>query len=134
LNRIKQITAIALSGSLILSTARPAKSQAQVLAPLACATGVGCVLIGAATVGGIVYYIWQNQQTGKKHYNTIDDPEAEQVPEYDEPVIAASPEEANRICQQKARANGVEVSRVQMPSRIRPGNNQIYRCWFKFVP
>ncbi|HTL88238.1 MAG TPA: hypothetical protein VL134_02480, partial [Leptolyngbya sp.] len=64
MKRIQSVIAIGLVGSFAFSTAKPAQSQAQVLAPAVCATGVGCVLIGVATVGGIAYWVWQNNQTG----------------------------------------------------------------------
>ncbi|KAM3100637.1 hypothetical protein ACKFKF_11455 [Phormidesmis sp. 146-12] len=61
----------------------------------------------------------------------LNDPETEEVVEYDEPILASSPEEANRICREKALRDGVEVSWVQQPSKPKQGANQQYRCWFK---
>lgn len=58
-----------------------------------------------------------------------DNPDA-QPEDWDEPVVAASPEEAERICKQRAANYGVKFNRVQPPSRIRTGQNQTYRCWY----
>ena len=56
---------------------KEARSQAQLLAPALCSTGVGCILVGVATVGGIAYWVWQSRDTGKQHYLKIEDPEEE---------------------------------------------------------
>jgi hypothetical protein len=61
----------------------------------------------------------------------LQDPEEAEPNEYDEPILAVSLEEANRICRQKAARDGVEVVRVQPPRRIQIGRTQQYRCWFK---
>ena len=58
----------------------------------------------------------------------------EQPQQYDEPIIAANIEEAERICRIKAQRDGVKLVRVRQPSRIRPGNNQQYRCIFESNP
>lgn len=60
----------------------------------------------------------------------LQDPEA-QPNEWDEPILAADPQEAERICRQRAAKYRVEFRRVQPPSRVRPGQNQQYRCWFQ---
>lgn len=72
---IQRITAISLVGILGFSTSQPVRSQAQLLVPAACATGVGCVLVGTVVVAGIAYYVWQHRQTGKKYYMAIDEPD-----------------------------------------------------------
>lgn len=74
---LRRTTAIAAAVALTFSTAKPARSQAQLLLPAACATGVGCVLVGTVVVAGIVYYVWQNNQTGQQYRMPIEDPEAE---------------------------------------------------------
>jgi hypothetical protein len=81
-------------------------------------------------IGGIGYYIWQNSQTGEEYKMPIADPE-EEVAEWDEPIVAQSPEEADRICRAKAAQYGVELVGVQQPSRVRRGQNQQYRCRFQ---
>jgi hypothetical protein len=49
-----------------------AKSNPAVLvAPAACATGVGCILIGTAIVGGALVYVWQNSQTGARYHTPV---------------------------------------------------------------
>ncbi len=66
----------------------------------------------------------------------ITDPESpdEQPQEYDEPIIAANLEEAERICRAKAQQDGTKLVRVKQPSRIKPGTNQQYRCIFESNP
>lgn len=56
----------------------------------------------------------------------ITDPENpdEQPQQYDEPIIAASPEEAERICRTKAQQDGTKLVAVKQPPRVRPGTNQ----------
>jgi hypothetical protein len=108
----------------------PAQAQVEILAPAICSTGIGCVLLGTVVIGGIGYYIWQNSQTGEEYKMPIADPE-EEVTEWDEPIVAQNPEEAERECRAKAAQYGVELVRVQKPSRVRRGQNQQYRCWFK---
>jgi hypothetical protein len=71
----------------------PAQAQVEVLAPAICSTGVGCVLLGTVVIGGIVYYVWQNNQTGEEYQMPIEDPE-EEATEWDEPIVAQTPEEA----------------------------------------
>jgi hypothetical protein len=61
----------------------------------------------------------------------LQDPETHPAPQYDEPVLAADAAEADRICRKKAEEQGVELVRVQPPSKIRKGKNQTYRCWFQ---
>ncbi|WP_062288944.1 hypothetical protein [Nostoc piscinale] len=69
---MKRFTSLVLVGAISISCLSPRPSQANpaVLAPAAfCAgtAGVGCVLIGVATVGGIGYYFWSHRK-GKKTY------------------------------------------------------------------
>lgn len=66
----------------------------------------------------------------------LTDPENpdEQPYQYDEPIIATSPEEAERICRTKAQQDGVKLIRLKPPARIKPGRNQIYRCIFESNP
>ncbi|GAC1463423.1 MAG: hypothetical protein NVS2B14_11020 [Chamaesiphon sp.] len=55
----------------------------------------------------------------------------EQPQLYDEPIIAKSLEEAERICRIKAQQDGVKLIKIKQPSRIRAGINQQYRCIFE---
>ncbi len=66
----------------------------------------------------------------------INDPENpdEQPQQYDEPVLAASPEEAERICRIKAQQDGVKLVKVKPPTRVKSGSNQQYRCIFESNP
>lgn len=52
-----------------------ARSQPALLAPALCSTGVGCILVGVATIGGIAYWVWQNQKTGERFYQHTEEPE-----------------------------------------------------------
>lgn len=69
--------AIALTISLCSVAVRPtqANSQPALIAPALCSTGVGCVLVGVATIGGIAYWVWQNQKTGERFYQHTEEPE-----------------------------------------------------------
>lgn len=65
---MRRLIILALISSFI--PAPKAQANPAVLAPAAfCAgtAGVGCVFIGVATIGGIVYYVWQRSD-GKKTY------------------------------------------------------------------
>ncbi|WP_062288805.1 hypothetical protein [Nostoc piscinale] len=69
---MRKFTSLVLVSAISISCLSPRPSQANpaVLAPAAfCAgtAGVGCVLIGVATVGGIGYYFWSHRK-GKKTY------------------------------------------------------------------
>lgn len=66
----------------------------------------------------------------------ITDPENpdEQPQQFDEPILAATLEEAERICRLKAERDGVKLVSVQSPSRIRLGKNQRYVCIFESNP
>ncbi len=66
----------------------------------------------------------------------ITDPEnpEEQPQQFDEPILAASLEEAQRICRFKAKRDGVKLVSIQPPSRVRAGKNQRYLCIFQSNP
>jgi hypothetical protein len=119
---------IALITALAVTQLTPQRANAQAAAVV--------VPVGAAIVilGGIAYYTWLNSQGHEQLVPTssaiLEDPEEDQS-EWDDPIIAASPEEAARECRRRAERDGVELVRVQPPSRVRPGQNQSYRCWFK---
>ena len=103
---IRRITAIAAVGVLVFSTAKPVKSQAEVLLPAACATGVGCVLVGTIVIAGVAYYVWQNNQTGQQYRMAIEDPEAEarrMGRTQSEPVTAGTRPKAEAKCRTLAR-------------------------------
>lgn len=104
---IHKFIAIVLAGSLTLSNTNPARSQAQVLLiPAACATGVGCVLIGTVIVAGVVYYVYQSSRHPKSLY-MIEDPDAEMGRmgghHQTEPVTAGTRKKAEALCQQFAK-------------------------------
>jgi hypothetical protein len=138
MSKIQSIRARCLAGAISLTSAivlpqfipPPAQAQFEILAPAICSTGIGCVLLGTVVIGGIAYYVWQNSQTGEQYRMPIEDPE-EEVAEWDEPIVAQTPEEADRTCRAKAAQYGVKLVRVQQPSRVRRGQNQQYRCWFE---
>lgn len=50
---------------------------------------------------------------------------------FDEPILADSPEEATRICRQKAERDGTKLISVKEPSKVRRGLIQSYRCIFE---
>ncbi len=50
---------------------KKAEAQAQILAPVLCATGIGCAVIGVVTIGGIAYYLLQNTQTGTFYHKPL---------------------------------------------------------------
>ncbi len=73
----RKIISTALAGLILATTARPAQSNpAMVAAPALCSTGVGCVFVGIAVIGGISYYVWQNSQTGDRYHSplNVEDP------------------------------------------------------------
>jgi hypothetical protein len=83
------------------------------------------------------YYVWTNSEGLREQVAVpsssmpmIDDPEEERS-EWDDPIVARDPEEAERECRARAARDGVELVRVQNPSKIRRGQDQAYRCWFK---
>lgn len=68
----RKIISAALAGLILATTARPAQSNpAMVAAPALCSTGVGCVFVGVAVIGGISYYVWQNSQTGTTYHKPV---------------------------------------------------------------
>ncbi|MBD2055298.1 hypothetical protein H6F88_04540 [Oculatella sp. FACHB-28] len=128
--RSKPFAAIALAAAFAVPVTMPARANpASPTPPAICGTGVGCLQIGVAGIGGITYYVWEDNQTGGRYYSPIEEP-GEVVSEWGEPIIAASPEEADWECTARAQQYGVSRARVQQPSRIRSGQNQQYRCWF----
>lgn len=52
-----------------------AEANPAIVAPALCSTGVGCVFVGIAVIGTIGYAVWQNTQTGERHYMPIEEPE-----------------------------------------------------------
>ncbi|BAY55288.1 hypothetical protein NIES2135_21110 [Leptolyngbya boryana NIES-2135] len=116
--RSKGKIAIALTLSLSAVTFQPreARSNPALVAPAACATGVGCVLVGVAVVGGLAYYVWQgNNPKSQRHYDRIEDPEEEARylggPHETEPVIAGTIKDARRKCEQLARGRRIKEVR-----------------------
>ena len=77
LRAFKKRIAIVMAVSICTATLPPtrARSQPALLAPAFCATGIGCVLIGIATIGGVAYWVWQSRDTGARHYDKIEEPE-----------------------------------------------------------
>ncbi|MBD2358160.1 hypothetical protein H6G41_26710 [Tolypothrix sp. FACHB-123] len=64
--KLQQASAVGISIAMFCSTlSRPVNANpAVILAPAAfCAgtAGVGCILIGTAVVGGVIYYVWQTK-------------------------------------------------------------------------
>jgi len=67
--------ALAISTCAVTFQTNKAKSQPVLLAPALCSTGIGCVLVGVAVVGGVAYYVWQSQGDGARYYDKIEEPE-----------------------------------------------------------
>ncbi len=61
----------------VLITLKPteARSNPAIIAPAACATGVGCIAVGIVFIGTVGYLVWQSQSTGKMYYDVIEEPE-----------------------------------------------------------
>ncbi len=91
-------------------------NPALVAAPAACATGVGCVLVGVAVAGGLAFYVWQsNNPKAQRHYDRIEDPEEEARylggPHETEPVVAGTAKAAMQKCKQLARGRRIKEVR-----------------------
>ncbi len=71
----QRLLAVVLVGCFTATNVRPARAQAELLLPAACATGVGCLIVGVVVIAGVTYYVFQHQQTRRKYYLAIDDPE-----------------------------------------------------------
>lgn len=55
----------------------------------------------------------------------------EQEPErWDEPILASSPDEAQKECQKRAAQYGVELESVTEPRKVE-NRSQVYRCNYK---
>lgn len=137
---------IILSSTLALSLALhiPLKARAipaAVVAPAVCVgtAGIGCILVGSAVVGGIVYYAWQNTQTKKRIITKkngqivkiLDDPEEENSDErqgdsgvWDEPIYSPTEEIARAECKNLARLYNVKLVDVKFDGKT-------FRCYFR---
>jgi hypothetical protein len=126
LKTIRRLTAIGLAGSFIIFTTKPAKSNPAVLAaPAICSTGVGCVLIGVAVLGGGAYYVWQSHK-GDRVYHHVTDPEEEAKwlggPHETEPVIAGKREDAEKKC--------LKLAKGRRFKEVRWSHKNIWDCVF----
>lgn len=77
IQKFRRRVAIALLPTILVSL-KPIEARANpalVAAPAACATGVGCIAVGIVFIGTVGYLVWQNQGTGKMHYDAIEEPE-----------------------------------------------------------
>ncbi len=63
----RRAVAVAVAALAIIHVPSPARSNPAAVLPAACATGAGCVFVGAVLLGGTVYYIWQHQRTGRRY-------------------------------------------------------------------
>ncbi|NJN59706.1 MAG: hypothetical protein HC879_20590 [Leptolyngbyaceae cyanobacterium SL_5_9] len=121
----KQFASVALIATLFLPATPARANPALVAAPAICATGVGCILIGTAIVGGIAYYVWQNSRTGEQYHVPIEDPEEEsdsmgRNAQQGRVVRAGSASEAHTIC-----SGWADGRRVGTPTNL--GNGR-WRC------
>ncbi|MEP0874108.1 hypothetical protein NDA01_30880 [Trichocoleus desertorum AS-A10] len=128
------IALAAVTAALSISQRTEATPAALVPAVATCMSTPQCV-VAVVTVGGVVY--WQVKHALENPIlipmPVLDDPEnpTEQPQIWDEPILAGSSAEAERICRQRAAKYGVELNKVQQPSRVKEGQNQQYRCWFR---
>lgn len=102
-------------------------NPAALVAPAACATGVGCILIGVAVVGGAAYYVWQsNQKTPRRIYMPIEDPEEESRylggPHETEPVIAGTAADARKRC--------LKLAKGRRLKEVRWSQKNVWDCVF----
>jgi len=67
LSKRSVITFGAVTLLIATQTPRPAEANPAIAAPAVCVTGVGCVLLGTVVIGGAIYYVWQNQRTGRRY-------------------------------------------------------------------
>lgn len=59
-NLAQKALAVMLASSLALNvSAKPVRSNPAALAPVLCATGAGCLLVGTIAVAGGLYYVWE---------------------------------------------------------------------------
>ncbi len=64
--RISRITSLLLACNISVLSIPSARASSAILAPALCSTGVGCIFVGAVTVGSIVYYVWRTND-GKQY-------------------------------------------------------------------
>ena len=74
--KLKRFTSAIVAASICLAPIariQRANSNPAIIAPIAfCAgtAGVGCVLVGTAIVGGVIYCVWQNSEGKRVHANS----------------------------------------------------------------
>jgi hypothetical protein len=132
MKRASTAIALLLTLPIVLLKPQPVKANAALLIPETAAIVV---------ILGLTYYTWVNSEgykiwTNSQGYEVPDPSPALEVRGgdsglWDDPIIAASPEEARQECQARAKRDGVTLDRVQEPRQVRRGTNQSYRCWFK---
>src|SRR6476619_2766354 len=129
-----RLTAIACSATLAMNAwpHRAAANPAAIPAVTACAASVYCA-IGVAVVGGVTYWTLthNNQQPILVPLQPmVVDPE-EPIEEWDEGILADSPEQAARKCRALAKGYGLDLISVKRPSKIKKGQSQRYECKFR---
>lgn len=88
----KKLTSIVLSVVLLAITVKPVKANPAVIAPISiCAgtAGIGCILIGTAVVGGVVYYVWQ-MSDGSRFLSDVKDWRDNNNPQNPEDAISST--------------------------------------------
>ena len=121
---MKRLISAILAISITASIAKPVKANPAAAIPLTlCSTGVGCVLVGTAIIGGVVVYIWRKQQ-GKKTYAIQSTEDGQVLAHWDV-------EKENRhtvwgdatLCHKMGKKNGWKLKRIE-------GGNGEYTCIF----
>lgn len=132
-----------LAATLAIAFVNPVKptnaNPAAIAIPAICAgtAGVGCILIGSAVIGGIVYYAWNNNKSKKRIITKkngqvvkiLDNPDDEEERPgdsgiWDEPIYAPTKKIAETECKNLARLYGVEFVEVKF-------DGATYRCYFR---
>jgi hypothetical protein len=124
--KLKQLISLTLASSMLaLSIPQRANSSPAILAPAICAgtAGIGCVVIGVATVGGILYYVWSNGKTRQGISDSgsvlrseyLEDPENIQE-EWDYGVKANNESEAAKKCREYAKRERLILNDDNPPS------------------
>jgi hypothetical protein len=115
---MKNSLKVSIACSLALLFGLPVKTQANpavLAAPAACATGVGCIVVGVVVIAGISYMVWQNSQTGEEYRMPIRDSEEESQSmgsPQTETVIAGTRARAEQLCRELAEQRGLTMQEV----------------------
>jgi hypothetical protein len=132
--KFKSLISIGLTSSMLaMSIPQKANSNPAILAPAICAgtAGIGCVVIGVATIGGILYYVWENTKGSRAlrgvredmlNGDYLKDPDDKYDVDstWEDPLNTADYSEGDKICRGKAMRMGAsyKVDRHPVTKRI----------------